>query len=89
MAHYWLCNTDPKRGIERLRKELDFLKRNGITNLRIMAGAEGSGKIIGVERVRPALQVEKGIFDTAVLKGMDILLTEMDKRRHEGGNLFQ
>ena len=84
-TNYWYgsllaLQPDPKRGIERLRKELDFLKRNGITNLRIIAGAEGSGKIIGVERVRPALQVEKGIFDTAVLKGMDILLTEMDKR---------
>jgi len=84
-TNYWYgsllaLHTDPMRGVERLRKELDFLQRNGVTNLRIMAGAEGSGKIIGVERVRPALQMEKGIFDTAVLRGLDILLTEMGKR---------
>jgi len=42
-ANYWYgsllgLEKDKKRGVERLRKELDFLKRNGVTNLRLMAG---------------------------------------------------
>ena len=55
-TNYWYgsllgLEKDKKRGVERLRKELDFLKANGLTNLRLMAGAEGSGMINGVERV--------------------------------------
>jgi len=47
-ANYWYggllgLEKDKSRGIDRLRRELDFLKANGVTNLRIMAGAEGSG----------------------------------------------
>jgi mannan endo-1,4-beta-mannosidase len=71
---------DEQRGIGRLRKELDFLQQQGITNLRILAGAEGSGKILGNYRVGPPLQTAKGIFDTAVLYGLDVLLNEMSKR---------
>jgi mannan endo-1,4-beta-mannosidase len=47
-ANYWYgsllgLEKDTKRGVERPRKELDFLKSNGVTNHRLMAGAEGSG----------------------------------------------
>ena len=47
-TNYWYgsllgLEKDKARGIERLRKELDFLKKNGVTNLRLMAGAEGTG----------------------------------------------
>src|SRR4051812_41609943 len=57
-TNYWYgtllgLEKDKKRGAERLRKELDFLKANGVTNLRIMAGAEGAGLINGVTRVGP------------------------------------
>jgi mannan endo-1,4-beta-mannosidase len=85
-ANYWyggllsLPTTDPK-GIERLRKELDFLRSEGITNVRVMAGAEGSGPISGVPRVNPPLQPSKGNFDASALKGLDILLVELDKRK--------
>jgi mannan endo-1,4-beta-mannosidase len=71
---------DPKRGVLRLRKELDFMKANGVTNLRVVAGAEGSGLINGVERIGPPLQPVAGKFNTDVLKGLDILLAEMGKR---------
>ncbi|QYO62342.1 glycoside hydrolase 5 family protein [Leptolyngbya sp. 7M] len=84
-TNYWYGSLlgrekDPKRGIERLRKELDFLKKNGVTNLRLMSGSEGSGLLNGVPRVGPPFQIEQGIFDDDVLKGLDILLDEMAKR---------
>jgi mannan endo-1,4-beta-mannosidase len=84
-ANYWYgpylgMLTDKKRGIERLRKELDFLKQHGVTCLRVLGGAEGAGQINGVQRVGPALQPKPGVFDDAQLKGLDVLLYEMGKR---------
>ncbi len=85
-SNYWYgsllgLEKDRKRGIERLRKELDLLKRNGVTNLRLMAGAEGSGPLNGVPRVGPPLQPEQGRFDASVLDGLDLILAEMEKRQ--------
>jgi len=84
-TNYWYgsllgLEKDKTRGVQRLRNELDFLKANGVTNLRLMAGAEGSGMINGVERVGPALQTERGKFDASVLNGLDLVLAEMGKR---------
>lgn len=85
-TNYWYggllgVGKDRTRGILRLRTELDLLRRNGITNLRLMAGAEGSGPMNGVVRVGPPLQPEQGKFDGRVLDGLDIVLHEMAKRR--------
>ncbi len=84
-TNYWYgsllgLEKDKKKGVDRLRKELDFLKSNGVTNLRIMAGAEGAGMINGVLRVAPPLQPEPGKFDENVLDGLDLVLAEMGKR---------
>ena len=84
-TNYWYgtllgLEKDKKRGVERLRKELDFLKANGVTNLRIMAGAEGAGLINGITRVGPPLQPEQGKFDEKILDGLDLVLYEMGKR---------
>jgi mannan endo-1,4-beta-mannosidase len=84
-ANYWYgsllgLDKDRRKGVERLRKELDFLKANGVTNLRLMAGAEGSGMINGVIRVGPPLQPRQGEFDEEVLNGLDLILSEMGKR---------
>ena len=84
-TNYWYgsllgLEKDKKRGVERLRKELDFLKANGVTNLRLLGGAEGSGMINGVMRVAPPLQPEQGKFDENVLDGLDLVLSEMNKR---------
>jgi mannan endo-1,4-beta-mannosidase len=84
-TNYWYgtllgLEKDKKRGAERLRKELDFLKANGVTNLRIMAGAEGSGLINGITRVGPPLQPAQGKFNREVLDGLDLILFEMGKR---------
>ena len=84
-TNYWYggllgLRKDRRRGVERLRRELDFLRSNGVTNLRLLAGAEGSGMINGVIRVGPPLQPEPGKFDEEVLDGLDLVLAEMGKR---------
>lgn len=84
-ANYWYgsllgLEKDKKRGVERLRRELDFLKANGVDNLRLMAGAEGSGLINGVDRVGPPLQPTQGKFEEKILEGLDLVLLEMGKR---------
>lgn len=85
-TNYWYgsllpLQKDPKRGIERLRSELDFLQNKGITNLRIIAGAEGSGLVAGTDRIGPPIQPQQGIFDENVLEGLDQMLVEMGKRK--------
>ncbi|MBX7060985.1 MAG: cellulase family glycosylhydrolase [Pyrinomonadaceae bacterium] len=84
-ANYWHGSLlgrekDEHRGVERLRSELDLLKRLGITNLRVLAGAEGEGLLNGITRVGPPLQPAKGKFDEGALKSLDLLLAEMRKR---------
>jgi mannan endo-1,4-beta-mannosidase len=84
-TNYWYgsllgLSKDDRRGVERLRRELDFLKANGVTNLRLLAGAEGSGMINGVLRVGPPLQPRPGEFSEDVLAGLDLVLYEMGKR---------
>ncbi|MGB7200912.1 MAG: cellulase family glycosylhydrolase [Pyrinomonadaceae bacterium] len=84
-ANYWYggllgLEKDKRRGVERLKRELDFLKANGVKNLRLMAGAEGTGEMNGVTRVGPPLQPEQGKFDKSVLAGLDLVLDEMSKR---------
>ncbi|WP_298141158.1 beta-galactosidase [Flavobacterium sp.] len=61
----------------RLLKELDELKANGITNLRIIVGAEGGDQDF---TVTPALQTEKGKYNQELLDGLDFVLAEMGKR---------
>ncbi|MGH2648768.1 MAG: hypothetical protein ACRDE8_14420, partial [Ginsengibacter sp.] len=85
-TNYWYggllpLKKDEKKGIDRLREELDFLKKNGVINLRVLAGSEGKGIINGVTRVGPPIQPEEGVFDPNFLKGMDVFLNELDKRK--------
>src|SRR6187402_1851964 len=84
-TNYWYgsllgLEKNKKRGVERLRKELDFLKQQGVTNIRLMAGAEGSGILNRVHRVGPPLQTEQGKFDERVLDGLDLVLHELGRR---------
>jgi len=80
-ANYWYGGTlgYTAEGKARLKKELDFLYKKGISNLRVVVGAEGSGQINGVQRVKPALQTKQGEFDLSRLTGLDYLLAEMNK----------
>ncbi len=84
-TNYWYggllaLQQDSAKGKERLIKELDFMQSQGVNNLRVLVGAEGTGIINGVKRVAPALQPEQGIFREENLHGIDFLLTEMSKR---------
>lgn len=62
----------------RLLRELDFMKANGITNIRIQAGAEGPDN--EPFRVTPSLQTAPGKYNDEMLDGLDFLLSEMEKR---------
>ncbi|POY36648.1 beta-mannosidase [Solitalea longa] len=85
-TNYWYGGLlalvkDKAHGKERLKKELDFLKAHGVTNLRVLAGSEGVGLVNGVERVKPTLQSKHGVFNEELLDGLDYLLFEMGKRK--------
>lgn len=63
---------------QRLAKELDILQANGITNLRILAGADGP---VGLKaHVSPVLQPEPGVYNDTLLVGLDYLLADLEKR---------
>jgi mannan endo-1,4-beta-mannosidase len=83
-TNYWygslLQAVKGEAGRARLKQELDFLKSKGVTNLRVLAGSEGLGEENGVQRVKPALQPEHGVFKPEILESLDFLLNEMSKR---------
>lgn len=63
---------------ERLLKELDFMKANGVNNLRVLVGADGpAGQEV---KVMPTLQVAPGVYNDTIFDGLDYLLAEMGKR---------
>ena len=63
---------------ERLAAELDTLKGLGITNLRVLAGAQGPDGVYS--RIEPTLQKAPGEYNDTLLRGLDYLLAEMAKR---------
>ncbi|GAB2823742.1 beta-galactosidase [Ferruginibacter profundus] len=74
---------------KRLLKELDFLKQQGITNIRVLVGAQGQGKIVkGVQPVHPALQTAPGKYNNDLLDGMDFLLQQLEIRKMYGVFFF-
>lgn len=63
---------------ERLIRELDFMKENGITNLRVLVGADG---IAGQEvKIRPTLQTAPGVYNDTIFDGLDFFMSELGKR---------
>lgn len=63
---------------ERLHKELDFLNSIGVSNLRVLVGADGEN---GVEtRVQPSLQMAPGIYNDTILAGLDYFMNELRER---------
>ncbi len=89
-ANMWYANllgmTDQDGGNrKRLLKELDFLKAQGITNIRVLIGAQGEGKLVnGVMPVHPAVQTDPASYNEAVMEGMDFLLQQLQKRKMYG-----
>ncbi|WP_159519204.1 glycoside hydrolase 5 family protein [Sunxiuqinia indica] len=82
-TNYWygaiLASTGQGGDRARLIKELDMMKQHGITNLRILAGAEGPNN--EPYRVTPALQLSPGIYNDTLLDGLDFLMVELGKRK--------
>ena len=62
----------------RLKRELDAMQQAGIRNLRILAGAEGSDKRI--THIRPILQPSPGEYNDTLLRGLDFLIAELERR---------
>ena len=81
-ANYWyggLLATQGPAGKQRLRQELDFLKKQKVTNLRVMVGAEGLNDTY-LYRVPQPLQPRQGEFNDSLLLGLDYLLAELGRR---------
>jgi len=62
---------------ERLLNELDILKENGITNLRVLGASE---EAIFENSLSPAIIKADGSYSEELLIGLDYLLAEMGKR---------
>lgn len=62
---------------ERLTKELDILVENGITNLRVLGASEETEL---ENSLSPAFIKADGSYDESLMKGLDYLLAEMNKR---------
>lgn len=62
---------------ERLKKELDILVQNGITNLRVLGASEQTDL---ENSLSPAFINEDGSITEELLVGLDYLLAEMGKR---------
>jgi len=69
-----------EKGKQRLIRELNFLKDQGVTNIRVLARAEGMGIINGRYRVEPALQPAKESINGNLLNAFDFFLAEAGKR---------
>lgn len=62
----------------RLSRELDELQRLGVTNLRVLAGAEGSEDVCS--HVRPVMQPRPGEYNDTLLRALDYLIAELERR---------
>lgn len=81
-TNFWygaiLGSTGQGGNRDRLAKELDFMKDNGINNLRVLVGADGpAGQAV---KVMPTLQIAPGVYNDTIFDGLDYLLAEMEKR---------
>ena len=81
-TNFWygpILASDTESGdFGRLTMELDTLKALGLTNLRVLVGAQGADGVFS--RVEPTLEKEPGVYDEALLVGLDRFLVELGKR---------
>jgi len=63
---------------ERLCQELDYLKKIGIENLRILVGSDGEDGT--AYKAEPTLQKAPGVYNDTILAGLDYLMMELGKR---------
>jgi mannan endo-1,4-beta-mannosidase len=73
----YLGSQKVEGGRERLIRELDFLKAQGITNIRVL----GASEVSKFDNYFPfAIQTSPADYDEDLLKGLDFLIAEMKKR---------
>ena len=81
-TNFWYGAMLGSKGVggdrNRLNKELDLMKANGINNLRVLVGADGEDN--QTSKVQPALQIKPGVYNDSIFDGLDYLLAEMGKR---------
>ncbi len=63
---------------ERLAQELDTLQSIGINNLRILVGGDGEEGL--ASHISPTLQKSPGVYSDTLLRGLDYLLADLEKR---------
>lgn len=63
---------------ERLSRELDALAAAGVTNLRVLVGADGAEGI--TSKVEPTLQRAPGDYNDALLDGLDYFMQQLGER---------
>ncbi|MDD2436228.1 MAG: cellulase family glycosylhydrolase [Massilibacteroides sp.] len=63
---------------KRLLAELNFMQANGITNVRVLVGADGPDGI--PSKISPTLQRAPGVYHAGLLDGLDFFLNELSKR---------
>ena len=62
----------------RLKRELDLLQKEGVTNVRSMVGVDGISTYVA--QLPFPLQKEPGVYDDNHLAGLDYFLAELGKR---------
>lgn len=62
----------------RLHAELDTLQSLGLENLRILVGGDGAEPT--EVQIRPTLQLAPGVYNDTLLRGLDYLLAELERR---------
>lgn len=81
-VNYWVgpVLASPGKGgdRERLSHDLDVLQAAGVTNLRVLAGADENG--VNNRSIIPYLQSEPGVLDEDLLVGLDYFMAELGKR---------
>ncbi|MBP1530542.1 MAG: cellulase family glycosylhydrolase [Bacteroidaceae bacterium] len=81
-ANLWygaILASEGKGGnLPRLQAELDNLQALGVTNLRILVGAEGT--TTATDHIQPTLQPQPGEYNDTLLRGLDRLMVELHKR---------
>lgn len=76
-----LADPDLPGGRKRLVRELDQLRSIGVTNLRVLAGSEGS---LTAGDGRRGMLARPSQWDEGLLQGLDFVLAEMAKRDMTG-----
>ncbi|MDE6654763.1 MAG: cellulase family glycosylhydrolase [Muribaculaceae bacterium] len=81
-ANFWygaiLGSTGQGGNRERLGKELDLMQANGIDNIRVLVGGDGTETV--PTHIRPVLQTAPRVYNDTILEGLDYLMAELEKR---------